>query len=65
MDNARNAYIEEMNRLANAMCQTKSPYLKRDYGKALRRMTKELKEYDLYMSEFAAEKKLMTEVHNG
>lgn len=64
MDNARNAHIEEMNRIANAMCWTKSPYLKRDYGKALRRMEKELKEYDRYMSEFGNKKK-NSGVNNG
>lgn len=64
MDNARNAHIEEMNRIANAMCWTKSPYLKRDYGKALRRMEKELKEYDRYMSKFG-NKKMNSGVNNG
>ena len=63
MDNARKAHIEEMNRIANAMCFTKSPYLKRDYGKALRRMEKELREYDMYMAKHAKRKKL--EVSNG
>ena len=63
MDNARKAHIEEMNRIANAMCFTKSPYLKKDYGKALRRMEKELREYDMYMAKHAKRKKL--EVSNG
>ena len=65
MDNARKAHIEEMNRIANAMCFTKSPYLKKDYGKALRRMEKELREYDMYMSKFNKEEKLLAEVSNG
>lgn len=63
MDNARNAHIDEMNRLADAIYRTKSPYLKRDYAKALARMEKELKEYDLYMMKHAKQKEL--EVSNG
>ena len=49
MANPREQHIAEMNRLADALYRTKSPYLKRDYAKALNRMEKELKEYDMYM----------------
>lgn len=63
MDNALKAHIDEMNRLADAIYRTESPYLKRDYAKALNRMEKELKEYQLHMSKYAKRKKL--EVSNG
>lgn len=63
MDNALKAHIDEMNRLADAIYRTESPYLKRDYAKALNRMEKELKEYQLHMSKYAKRKKL--EVPNG
>ncbi len=49
MDDPRKAHIEEMNRLADAIYRTESPYLKRDYAKALNRMERELREYDMYM----------------
>ena len=49
MANPREQHIAEMNRLADALYRTESPYLKRDYAKALNRMEKELKEYDMYM----------------
>ena len=49
MANPREAHIAEMNRLVEAICNTESPYLKKDYAKALARMELELKEYDLHM----------------
>lgn len=63
MDNARKAHIDEMNRLADAIYRTESPYLKQDYAKALNRMEKELREYDMYMMKHAKRKEL--EVSNG
>ena len=63
MDNALKDHIDEMNRLADAIYRTESPYLKRDYAKALNRMEKELKEYQLHMNRYAERKKL--EVSNG
>jgi len=63
MDNARKAHIDEMNRLADAIYRTESPYLKRDYAKALNRMEKELREHDMYMAKHAKRKEL--EVFNG
>lgn len=63
MDNARKAHIDEMNRLADAIYRTESPYLKRDYAKALNRMEIELREYDMYMAKHAKRKKL--EASNG
>lgn len=35
----------EINRLKRAIEKTKSPHLKKDYGKAVRKLTAELKEY--------------------
>ncbi len=49
MTDPREAHIAEMNRLVEAICKTEAPYLRKDYGKALKRMERELKEYDLYM----------------
>ena len=48
MDKMREKHIAEMERLKNLIANTKSEYLKRDYEKALKRMQKELKEYDKY-----------------
>ena len=63
MDKALKAHIDEMNRLADAIHRTKSPYLKRDYAKALNRMEMELREYQKSMNEYAKRKKL--EASNG
>ena len=46
MDKARKRHIEEMERIEAAMRKTESEYLKRDYGKALKRMRADLIEYD-------------------
>ena len=48
MDIMRNKHIAEMQRLKTAIDKTNSEYLKRDYKKALKRMQRELKEYDRY-----------------
>lgn len=42
----REQHISEMRRLEAAIVKTKSETLKRDYGKALKRMRHELKIYD-------------------
>lgn len=42
----REQHISEMRRLEAAIAKTKSEILKRDYGKALKRMRHELKIYD-------------------
>lgn len=65
MDDVRQAHIDEMNRLADAIYRTKSPYLKKDYAKALSRMERELMEYDLYMIKHAKREELNAEVTNG
>lgn len=44
----REKQIEEIHRLEEAYEKTKSNMLKRDYGKAILRMKKELDEYDAY-----------------
>ena len=48
MDKMREKHVAEMERLKTAMEKTDSEYLKRDYEKTLKRMQKELKEYDKY-----------------
>ena len=48
MDKMRNKHIAEMERLKEAIAKTESEYLKKDYSKALKRMKKELAEYDKY-----------------
>lgn len=48
MDKMREKHVAEMERLKIAIAKTKSEYLKRDYSKALKRMERELKEYDRY-----------------
>lgn len=47
----REKHIAEMRRLETAIKTTKSETLKRDYGKALKRMRHELKVYDSYRRE--------------
>lgn len=37
--------VEEINRMSKAIEKTKSEYLKRDYGKAIKRKTAELRQY--------------------
>lgn len=44
----REKHIAEMKRLEEAIAKTRSEHLKRDYGKRLRKMRSELKEYDAY-----------------
>ena len=48
MDKMRKNRVAESERRKTAMEKTDSEYLKRDYGKALKRMQRELKEYDRY-----------------
>lgn len=46
MDKMRAEHVQKIYRLRAALSRTSSPYLKRDYTKALKRMERELKEYD-------------------
>lgn len=48
MDKQRQKFVEEINRLKQAVKETESIYLKKDYKKAIREMEQELKEYDKY-----------------
>lgn len=48
MDKQRQKFVEEINRLKQALKETESIYLKKDYKKAIREMEQELKEYDKY-----------------
>ena len=47
MCNSREIYVEKINWYKSAIANTKSPYLKRDYQKAIKRMQRELKYYDM------------------
>lgn len=47
----REKHIAEMRRLETAIKQTKSESLKKDYGKALKKMRHELKIYDSFRRE--------------
>lgn len=44
--NARERHILEIDRIKTALIKTKSKHLKNDYTKYLKKLTKELKEYD-------------------
>lgn len=46
MPNARERQLQEIERLKTAIKKTESKYLKRDYARAIRRMERELAEYD-------------------
>jgi len=48
MDKQREKFVAEIKRLEDAVQKTKSKYLKADYGKRIRRVKKELREYDAY-----------------
>lgn len=48
MDIIRDRYVAEINRLKTAQAKSKSKYLRKDYGKAINRMKKELAVYDMY-----------------
>ena len=48
MDKMRKNRVAEIERLKAAIAKTNSEYLKRDYGKALKRMQRELSDYDRY-----------------
>jgi hypothetical protein len=48
----REKFVEEINRLKIAIKKTKSIKLRNDYTKAVKRMLKELAEYDRFMKEY-------------
>ena len=48
MNKQREKFVLEMQRLVEEINKTNSPYLKRDYTKKLKKMRKELAEYDYY-----------------
>lgn len=48
MDKQREKFVNEMKRIEEALNNTTSPCLKRDYKKALINMQKELKDYDKF-----------------
>ncbi len=47
----REIYQQELKRLQEAQKAAKSGYIKADYGKAIRRMKKDLRQYDLFRME--------------
>ena len=51
MDKMRAKHIAAMDRLRDAIQRTDSEYIKRDYVKALKRMKRELAEYDRYRNQ--------------
>lgn len=53
MDEQRSKQVAKIARMADAVMRTKSPKLKRDYLKAIRKMERELAEYDRYRREDA------------
>lgn len=50
MDKQRQLVVDKIANLERAILKTKSPYLRKDYGKAVRRLKSELKTYDRYKS---------------
>jgi len=48
--NQREKFVEEMNRIKQAIAKTTSKYLKKDYTKQLKQMQKDLAEYDYWHS---------------
>ena len=50
-DKQREAFQAEINRLEDAKRRSTSEHLRRDYGKAIRRMRAELREYDRFRQE--------------
>ena len=50
-DKQRDAFQAEINRLEDAKRRSTSEHLRRDYGKAIRRMRAELREYDRFRQE--------------
>lgn len=50
-DKARERHVKEMRRLQDAISRTTSKYLVRDYVKALKRMIRDLEEYDRYKAQ--------------
>lgn len=49
MSKAEKEFVDEINRLKEALTRTKSEYLKADYTKAIKKMEKEIAEYRRYM----------------
>ena len=50
-DKARERHVKEMERLQQAIKKTTSKHLIRDYVKALKRMARDLEEYDRYKAQ--------------
>ena len=48
---SRDEYIDKIKRYKLAISNTNSPHLKRDYQKAIRRMQRELRTYDMFQKQ--------------
>lgn len=48
MDKMRDLFVSEMDRLRDAIARTDSESLRRDYEKALKRMRRDLRDYDRF-----------------
>ena len=46
MDRQRDRFVKELERLRAACSKTSSEYLRKDYGKAIKDMERELRDYD-------------------
>lgn len=44
----RDKFVAEIKRMEQAMSQTDSMYLRKDYGRGIKRMKRELAEYDRF-----------------
>ena len=54
MDKQRERYVAEMDRIRLSIARTGSKYLRADYEKRLRRMQRELREYDSFRAGITA-----------
>lgn len=48
---SRQKFLDDIHRMEKAIQSTNSPYLKRDYQKAIKRKYQELRMYDKYQGE--------------
>ena len=56
MDKQRQKFVDEMNRMKEAVEETNSDCLRNDYLKALKKMKRELKQYDNFKKAYVKKK---------
>lgn len=56
INHQRDEFLTRIATMRSAQRRTKSHHLKRDYEKAIRKMEKELKAYDMYQRQTSGEK---------